>query len=195
MSRNREQRIRREQERRKDQGGAQSDTESEAEEDLNGGAAACAAARIEEIDAELWEMQNGMADLMVERRGLVRVVQDEVNEAAALERQDEQGDSEGESDGLEAEMVIVENLQDWVDEEQLRKTFEQIGVVTYVEQQYNAAVVAFETAEIAQEAQQSFDGVELCGRKMSVRMVCFEGDRPNGGGGGGSGSGLSEEEI
>jgi hypothetical protein len=64
-----------------------------------------------------------------------------------------------------------------------------------VEQQYNAAVVAFETAEIAQEAQQSFDGVELCGRKMSVRMVCFEGDRPNGGGGGGSGSGLSEEEI
>ena len=97
---------------------------------------------------------------------------------------------------MEAEMVIVENLQDWVDEEQLRRTFEQIGIVTAV-QQYNSAVVAFETAEMALEAQQRFDGVELCGREMSVRMVCFEGDRPNGGSGSGSGSGsgLSEEEI
>jgi hypothetical protein len=117
-SRQKERRIRRGLQRfREDRRGVLGEIEEESgtdseEEDLNGGAAACAAARIEEIDAELWEMQNGMADLMVERRGLVRVVQDEVNEAAALERQDEQGDSEGESDGLEAEMVIVENLQD-----------------------------------------------------------------------------------
>merc|ERR1719253_2448224 len=117
-----------------------------------------------------------MVDLMVERRGLMQMMQDEVNEAAALERQDEQGDSEDESDGLEAE-IMVENLQDGpVDEEMLRRTFEQIGVVTDVQQQYDAALVAFETAEIAQEAQQRFDGVELCGRKMSVRMVCFEGE-------------------
>jgi len=57
--------------------------------------------------------------------------------------------------------------------------------------------VAFETAEIAQEAQQRFDGVELCGMKMSVRMVWFEGDRRlrSSGSGSGSGSGLSEGEI
>ena len=40
-------------------------------------------------------MQNRVADLMV-----ARIVQEEVNEAVALDRQDEQEDSEGESDGL-----------------------------------------------------------------------------------------------
>jgi hypothetical protein len=125
------------------------------------------------------------------------MMQDEVNESAALERQDEQGDSEDESDGLEAE-IMVENLQDGpVDEEMLRRTFEQIGVVTDVQQQYDAALVAFETAEIAQEPHQRFDSVKLCGMKMSVRMVWFEGDRRlrSSGSGSGSGSGLSEGEI
>ena len=194
-----EQRIRRERERRRDKAGAlgtgeESDTESESGEDLNGGAAACAAARIEKIDAELWGMQNGMADLMVERRGLVRMMQDSVNEAAALERQEvagrEKADGDGESD---AEMIIVENLKEGVNEEQLRDTFGQIGVVTHVEQQYSTAVVAFETAEMAQEAQQSFDGVELCGRKMSVSMVWWSVDGHQEGDG--SDSDLGGEEV
>ena len=116
-------------------------------------------------------MQNGMADLMVERRGLERMVQEEVNEAAALERQEAAGretaDGAGESD---AEAIVVGNLQDWIDEEQLRSLFEQIGIVAAVQQQENCAVVVFETAEVALEAQQRFDGVELCGREMSVRV-------------------------
>ena len=96
---------------------------------------ACAAARIEEIAVELCEMQNRVADLMVERRGLVRMVQEEVNEAAALERQEAAGretaDGAGESD---AEMVIVENLQEGVNEELLRDMLGQIGIVTAVQQ-------------------------------------------------------------
>ena len=54
MSRQREQRARREREQRKDRFGEESGTDSE-EEDPNGEAAACATARIEEIDAELWQ--------------------------------------------------------------------------------------------------------------------------------------------
>ena len=35
-------------------------------------------------------MQNGMADLMVDRRGLVRMMQEEVNEAGSDRRQQEE---------------------------------------------------------------------------------------------------------
>ena len=59
--------------------------------------------------------------------------------------------------------------------------------------QCNAAVVAFETAEVAQEAQQRFDGVELCGRKMSVSMVWWSVDGHQEGDG--SGSDLDGEEV
>ena len=112
---------------------------------------------------------------MVERRGLVQMMQDSVNEAAALEQQKAAGrgttDGDGESD---TEMIIVKNLKEGVNEERSHVTFGQIGVVTYTEQQYNTAVVGlctFETAEIARKAQQSFDGVEPCGRNVSVSMV------------------------
>ena len=58
-------------------------------------------------------MQNRTADLVVERRGLVRIVQEGVNEAAALQRQEAANGTQeygvGESD---AEAVIVGNLQD-----------------------------------------------------------------------------------
>ena len=44
----------------------------------------------------------------------------------------------------------------------------------------------FEAAEKALEAQQRFDGVELCGRNMSVRMVWSQNN---------NGSDLDSEEV
>ena len=54
---------------------------------------------------------------------------------------------------------------------------------------YNTGVVCFEHAELAEEAQQRFDGLELCGRKMSVR---YQGVDSSSNGGGGSDLGGGE---
>ena len=58
-----------------------------------------------------------------------------------------------------------------------------------------SGVVLFESAEVALEAQQRFDGVELCGEEMSVRVgVCGRGSC-SGTEEDSEGSDLEEEEI
>ena len=68
----------------------------------------------------------------------------------------------------------------------MRNTFEQTGVVVVVQQQCNEAMIVFKTAGKALETQQRFDGVELCGRNMSIRMVWSQDS---------SGSDLDGEEV
>ena len=147
---------------------------------LNGGAAACAAAsRIEAIDDELQGLQERIADLLMERGELQESIRSE--EADQQEADDSCSEGEGEYMG---NAVAVSNLQSNVTEEMLTATFKQLGVLetAWVEQERDlqgmlSGVVVYESAEVALEAQQRFDGVELCGGEMSVRVgVWFDRD-------------------
>ena len=88
---------------------------------------------------------------------------------------------------------------DNVDQGLLRRTFEQMGVVTAIQRQYSTGVVCFEGVEMALEAQQRFDGVELCGRKMSVCVWWPKSEQQHqeadSSDGEGSGSDLGGEEV
>jgi hypothetical protein len=64
----------------------------------------------------------------------------------------------------------VTHLLESVSGDMLRGTFEQISAVEAVEMRSGAGVVWFQDAEIALEAQQRFDGVELCGSETCGRL-------------------------
>ena len=75
-------------------------------------------------------------------------------------------------------LLTVNNLATEVTEDILCDTFGQIGVVVGVSMLercdpdgWSSGQVQFQHAEEAAEAQQRFDGVELCSRPMSVRAT------------------------
>ena len=122
-----------------------------------------------------------MADLLVERRGLQEGIRSE--EADDQESDDSSSDGSEEADDqdvYELDAVTVGNLETNVTAEMLEETFGQSGQVESVWMQRGcdhhgmlSGVVVFERAEVALAAQQEFDGVELCGAEMLVRMgVC-----------------------
>ena len=158
----------------------ESNEESE-DADMNGGAAAWAAAsRIEAIGDELQGLQGWMADLLMERRELQEGIwSEEADQQEADESRSDVEYSEGQQDVNEV-ATTVENLATNVIAEMLEGTSMQIGQVegTWMQRGCDAqgmlsGVVVFESAEVPLETQQGFDGVELCGREMQVRVgVC-----------------------
>jgi hypothetical protein len=165
--------------------------------DLNGGAAACAAA-IDAVNKELRELQDRTVELVLMRRRL-----EEQQDALSAEEQEQQ-DAENEEwsgmteeqrqDALGAEMqeqqdaetfkctqeeatVTVGNLALGVTGSILAECYEQIGEVQGAKILEECGpdwrplgIVTFTNPEDAEEAQQRFDGVELAGRAMVVRM-------------------------
>ena len=105
-------------------------SEESEDADMNGGAAVCAAAsRIEAIGDELQELQERMADLLMERRELQEGIRSE--EADQQEADDSSSDvenNEGQHNGNEV-AITVENLETNVTAEMLEETFMQIGQV------------------------------------------------------------------
>jgi hypothetical protein len=80
-------------------------SEEAGDADLNGGAAACAAARIEAIGGELQELQERMADLLMERRELQEDIrsgeadQQEADESSSDSSEEDDSSSEVQDDG------------------------------------------------------------------------------------------------
>ena len=171
---------------------------------LDGGATACAAAsRIEAIDDELQGLQERMADLQMERRELQEGMRsEEADQQEADESSSDVENSEGQQELQDVNEVAItvgnletnvtaEMLEDFVggqvDSAWMQRGCDAQGMLS--------GVVLFESAEVALEAQQRFDGVELCGEEMSVRVgVCGRGNC-SGTEEGSGGSDLEEEEI
>jgi len=175
--------------------------------DLDGGAAACAAA-IEAVNYELRELQDRTVELVLERRrleGVMDGIHGDMQEAVNEEYQRQAALGAVMQDQLDAEMtwqdavngaemqyhwqdavneevlLTVSNLATEVTEDILCDTFGQIGVVVGVSMLercdpdgWPSGQVQFQDAEEAAEAQQRFDGVELCERPMSVRATMPE---------------------
>ena len=105
--------------------------------------------------------------------------------------------------------VTVGNLEESVTAGMLEETFRQSGQVESAWMQRGcdpqgmlSGVVVFESAGMAMEAEQGFNGVELCGRVMSVRLGVWSLEEVAAMGGSCSGAGedsgrgsLVEEEI
>lgn len=176
-------------------GGTDSSSEESSEDseggDLDGGAAACAAA-IEAVNCELRELQDRTVELVLERRRLEDMwdeidAQNMEQQNAANEEcqrqaawQDAMNCAEMTwQDAVNEDVLLtVDNLATEVTEDILCDTFGQIGVVVGVSMLercdpdgWSSGQVQFQHAEEAAEAQQRFDGVELCSRPMSVRAT------------------------
>ena len=164
------------------------------------GAAACAVARIEAIGDELQELQERMADLLMERRGLQEGILGEVaDQQEAVDSSSDVENSEGQQDVNEVAITVgnletnvtAEMLEDFVggqvDSAWMQRGCDAQGMLS--------GVVLFESAEVALEAQQRFDGVELCGKEMSVRVGVCRRESCSGTEEDSEGSDLEEEEI
>jgi len=159
--------------------------------DLDGGAAACAAA-IEAVNCELRELQDRTVELVLERRRLEgmwdeidaqnmeqqNAVNEEYQRQAAWQDAMNCAEMTWQDAVNEEVLLTVNNLATEVTEDILCDTFGQIGVVVGVSMLercdpdgWSSGQVQFQHAEEAAEAQQRFDGVELCSRPMSVRAT------------------------
>jgi hypothetical protein len=174
-------------------GGADSSNEESGEDsegaDLDGGAAACAAA-IDAVNEELRKLQDRTVELVLERRRLedirdaidakIAEQQDAVNEDALQQEQDAVNEEVGKEKAFlleqDAATVTVSNLAMEVTEDILRSTFGQFGVVNVKMLQgchyggWQSGLVGFQDEIDAQIAEQQFNGVELCARAMLVRV-------------------------
>ena len=203
-------------------GAADSEESSEeSEEDgENGGAAACAAARIEAIGDELQELQERMADLLMERRGLqedIRSEEADEQEAddSSSEVEDSGGDgsvsavrwvedSSGELEDCSDRMVTVTNVPVPVDELRIGRALscgqDRIGTM-WSEQECSQeggectgrVWLQFDEPAYAEEAVQEWHGALYEGRATVVRMGYWLAAGSDGEEG--SGGSQEEEEI
>ena len=148
-----------------------------------------------------------MVDLLMERRALESVR--DVGEAESTSSEGEDSEGEDSCSGVEHDnAVTVGNLEANVVAGMLEETFRQLGQVESAWMQKGcdtqgmlSGVVVFESAGVTLEAQQGFDGVELCGEEMSVRVGVWHWEEVAAMGGSCSGAeedsgrgGLVEEE-
>ena len=184
-------------------GAADSEESSEDSEDADqdGGAAACAAAcRIEQIGGELQELQERIADLVVERRELQRSVRSDGAEEQGAEDMgngeqsdgsDAEGsvsavrwveDSDGELEDCSDRMVTVTNVPVPVDEMRIGRAL-SCGQGDRIETVWSAqdggqeggectgrVWMQFLEATCAEEAVQEWHGAQYEGRTTVVRM-------------------------
>jgi hypothetical protein len=194
-------------------GGADSSSEESGEDsegaDLDGGAAACAAA-IDAVNEELRKLQDRTVELVLERRRLedirdaidaeIAEQQDAVNEDALQQEQDAVNEEVGKEKAFlleqDASTVTVSNLAMEVTEEILRSTFGQFGVVNVKMLQgyhyggWQSGLVGFQDEIDAEIAEQQFNGVELCARAMLVRVGAWTAGSSSDGG-----NDLEGEEV